>query len=341
MTWLATGAAATGVIGGAIGGLDSSRATQEGYNTTGNGILQGVGTAEGYNDKAQNQLSPWQQQGLDAGSTMQKNVNTAAGGIGTGVNTLSGIATGATPVNISQFYDPSMAFTANQAQQAMQRSAAARGGVINGGAMKDISAQISGLASQNFNNAAGMALNEQGQQISAANSLEGNGINANGQLGTLVNAGASAANNAANLNVNTGQFAGSGQASAGAAYGSGQAAAGAGTGSLISGIAGGISSIFSDATVKKNVRDLSGKDIDDTLDGLQAKSFDYKKVAKDKGAPEGKVMGIMAQDMQKTPAKSLVSEDEDGILKLDGPKTISFLLAAAARMNERLNEAGV
>jgi sulfate adenylyltransferase subunit 1 (EFTu-like GTPase family) len=42
--------------------------------------------------------------------------------------------------------------------EALERSAAARGGVMSGAALKDISQYITGLASQNYNNAAQLAL---------------------------------------------------------------------------------------------------------------------------------------------------------------------------------------
>jgi len=328
-------ASGIGGIGGAVGGLISGLATAKGYDQTAAGINQGIGTAGQYNTEAQSKLDPYAALGVPAANNMSNNVATAAGGIGTGVDALSRIANGSGP-NISAFYDPSMAFTANQATQALQRSASARGGVISGGGMKDIAEYINGLATTNFNNAAGMALNEQGQQINAAGNLLSGGVTANGQLSTLVNAGANAASTGAQLQEQTGQFIGSGQAAAGAANGAATAAQGSAIGSAISGVVGGIASIFSDKNVKENVKD-GDIDVNKALDKISAKSFTYNQEVQDKGAPKGKILGVMAQDMP----KELTTKDEDGVLKLDGPKTISFMLAALASTNKRLNAAGV
>lgn len=102
-------------------------------------------------------------------------------------------------------------------------------------------------------------------------------------------------------------------------------------GGLISGI-GSLISMISDRNAKTNIADAD-KDTEELLDGVKSFAYDYR----DKNHGEGRRLGVMAQDIAKSKAgKDIVRRREDGLLELDGEKTLGALLAAAANLNKRL-----
>jgi hypothetical protein len=229
-----------------------------------------------------------------------------------------------------------MAFTMAQGQQALERSAAARGGVMSGAALKDISQYITGLANQNFNSATQLSLANRQQQIGANTALTQTGLNA--------------ADVGAGLNVATGGQIASGIQNLGAAQAQGTAAAGQAPGSIISGVGGLLSGVgglaqgadalgnlFSDERVKSNVR--PGDDVvKQTLDGLTAHLYEYQPYATERGAPTGTQVGVTAQAIERSPAKNLVERNIDGVRTVNIPRSVGFLLASSAHLNQRINQ---
>lgn len=92
---------------------------------------------------------------------------------------------------------------------------------------------------------------------------------------------------------------------------------------------------FSDEDVKEHKKEMSDEDIMDILDGLVPHSFEYKKGVREMGAPEGKVVGVMAQDIERTPAKGMIVT-EQGVKKVKGDEAISLALAALTSLNSRI-----
>lgn len=89
---------------------------------------------------------------------------------------------------------------------------------------------------------------------------------------------------------------------------------------------------YSDQNLKTDISD-GGSDIDEMLGKLAAKTYRYKDEAKH---GEGKRVGIMAQDLQKSPmGAAVVVQAPDG-LAIDHNKAISALLAATARLHQRM-----
>ena len=106
--------------------------------------------------------------------------------------------------------------------------------------------------------------------------------------------------------------------------GGGAGAGGAGAG------AGGAAAA-SDKNAKENIKDSEGAG-GDLLDHLKGKLYEYK----DNSNGEGVHIGIMAQDLEKTPlGKSMVFE-EGGIKKVDYGKGFGAVLAAMTELNDRL-----
>lgn len=96
-------------------------------------------------------------------------------------------------------------------------------------------------------------------------------------------------------------------------------------------IIGGIGAAFCDAQLKTDVTE-AGVQVDEMLDALRPLEFRYL----DDKHGEGIRTGIMAQDLQKSPAgERLVIETADG-LGIDLARTVPALLAVVARLNERI-----
>jgi hypothetical protein len=100
---------------------------------------------------------------------------------------------------------------------------------------------------------------------------------------------------------------------------------------------------MSDRGLKKNVRSAKDKDllssveIDGFLGTLSPKQYNYK----DKNHGEGKQVGIMAQDLEKTQlGKQMVENTPEG-KQVNFGKGLGLVMASQARLNERLNKVGV
>lgn len=115
------------------------------------------------------------------------------------------------------------------------------------------------------------------------------------------------------------------------------------TGSLIGGAATVGASYLSDKTKKKNVKSAK-KEIDSFLDALSAREYEYKEPGDivDKhlnvSAPEGRQVGIMAQDLEKSKAgKQMVDETPYG--KVVNPvKGFGAVLAAQSEIHKRVKK---
>lgn len=252
---------------------------------------------------------------------------------------IAGIKAQQGPLNVGQFLDPSMAFQQAEGQKAVQTSAAARGGLLSGATLKDLTQYSQGLASQNYNNAAQLAMNNRAQQTGLAGTLAGFGSDAANMQQTMFNTGVNAIGKQASL------ISGQGENAANLAMTSGNVAA-AGTsaqkdvlGTALNTGLGMASAYFSDEDLKTMKSSVSDDEIDQFLSELSPESYDYVEDAVEKGAPRGRQMGIMAQDAEKSSVgKNLVEQDEDGDKMLSVPKTVSALLATSASLNKRIKK---
>lgn len=78
--------------------------------------------------------------------------------------------------------DPGYQFRLDQGQQALERSAAARGGLLSGGALKDTTAYAQGAASQEYGNAYNRFNNDQANVWNRLSGLAGVGQQANNTI---------------------------------------------------------------------------------------------------------------------------------------------------------------
>lgn len=102
-------------------------------------------------------------------------------------------------------------------------------------------------------------------------------------------------------------------------------------------IGSGLGAYFSDEKVKDNKQEMSDDDIEGIFNQLVPTSYTYKKQTQALGAPSGNVVGVMAQDLEKSPqGATLVIDTPDG-KKVDPQKALQLALAAIASMNGRVN----
>jgi hypothetical protein len=102
-----------------------------------------------------------------------------------------------TPFGMSQFQaDPGYGFRLSEGQKALERSAAARGGLISGGALKAATRYGQDMGSQEYTNAFNRYQTERQARLGPLQSLAGVGQTSVNQLGSL---GAANAANVGNL----------------------------------------------------------------------------------------------------------------------------------------------
>ncbi|MDR2214620.1 MAG: hypothetical protein LBE59_02125 [Nevskiaceae bacterium] len=168
-------------------------------------------------DQALNRL--WQLFGYGGSSTPQVSAGGATSGspfpgasrvvmpdgtirdIGGGMQVTGSGSTSSGPDASPFFTSPGYAFNLAQGQQAIERSAAARGGLASGNTLAATSQFAQGLASQEYNNYVNQLMAQAGLGQTATN--------------TAVNAGANAAGNMANINMAAGNARASGIMTAG------------------------------------------------------------------------------------------------------------------------------
>ena len=238
-------------------------------------------------------------------------------------------------LNVNQFLDPSMAFQLKEGQNAIQGSLAARGLVNSGAALKELTRFGTGLAQQNYNNAANLALQNRSQQVNIGNTLAGMGSDAMNQdinkynnaylntLGKQASIISGQGENAANLAMSSANV--------------GAASTAAQKDLLGTGINSAIGAYFSDSHLKEAVADLTDEDIDAFLNNIASKEYEYTDEGETKGAPKGRHMGIMAQDAEKSKiGRRMVKENDSGDKMIDIPESVSSLLAATANLGKRI-----
>ena len=103
---------------------------------------------------------------------------------------------------------------------------------------------------------------------------------------------------------------------------------------IIDSIGGSLGGLFSDKTLKKDIKTPESKDIKEMLDNLNAFSYKYK----DKNHGNGKQLGVMAQDLKKSDMGSEMVKGEQGNMQIDKNKAISTLLAAVSDMHDRMKK---
>jgi len=176
MAWAAVAGAAVGVVGGSLASRSAAGAQTDAAN-------QANQTQLAMYEQQRADAEPWRQAGMTA--LGQLGTGTAAGGE---FNRNFGMA---------DFQaDPGYQFRQQQGQQALERSAAARGGLLNGGTLKALTRYGQDTASAEYGNAYNRFNNDQSTRFNRLSSLAGIGQTASrdvAQMG-MSTAGAVAGN---------------------------------------------------------------------------------------------------------------------------------------------------
>jgi hypothetical protein len=104
--------------------------------------------------------------------------------------------------------------------------------------------------------------------------------------------------------------------------------------STAGGVIGGIGALFSDVRAKTAIDDGSGS-VQRFLGALQPASYRYRDPAQHGG---GRHVGIMAQDLERTPEGASMVSDTPGGKQIDGGKLTGAIAAATADLNRRIEE---
>lgn len=135
----------------------------------------------------------------------------------TALNKLVPLATEYTPFSYNEFTkDPGYAFRMSEGMKGLERSAAARGGLLSGGTLKGIQRYGQDLASQEYQNAFTRYGIERDRRLNPLQSLAGVGQTTSRELGS---AGTQFANTMGNLGMNQANVAGNAQLSRASTYG--------------------------------------------------------------------------------------------------------------------------
>lgn len=209
--------------------------------------------------------------------------------------------------------DPGYDFRMKEATKAIERSAAAKGGLNSGATMKALNRFTQDYASNEYDKARQRFIDDRNQNFNKFASLAGlgqvgtgQGVQATGQYGQQMSENALNMGNAiANQQMQQQQ--------------NKQSAAAAGVGLLAA---------FSDKRLKKNISDVSESDLKELSESITPKRFEYK----DPAHGEGEIVGVMAQDLEKSKlGREIVEEDEQGRKYVDGRKLSSLFLASLAK----------
>lgn len=192
-------AALIGAGGAIVGGLISSDAASSAAGTQ---VAAANRAADLQRQTAQEQLA-LQQRIYEEGVARQQPWLTA------GTNALAKLQTASdyTPFGMSQFQaDPGYAFRLAEGQKALERSAAARGGLMSGATGKALTRYGQEMGSQEYTNAFNRYQTERAARLQPLQSLAGVGQTANQALGQAgQNYASSAANIAGNMASNVGE----------------------------------------------------------------------------------------------------------------------------------------
>lgn len=217
---------AAAVAIGTVASVGSGLIASSGAKKAANAQVQASKDAQVANERMLERQIGLQEPFRQAGLTAQDQIMQLLG-IG-GDKTAEGYGSLAKPFGTEQFQqDPGYAFRQAEGMKALERSAAARGGLLSGGTLKGIQRFGQDLASQEYGNAFNRYQVERSARLNPLQSLMGSGQSAtNVQTGNI---GQSSQNEQANL-MNAGQarasgYVGSANALGGALNSIGQAAA--------------------------------------------------------------------------------------------------------------------
>lgn len=239
--------------------------------------------------------------------------------INAGTNALSQLTTGMKgdlnrSFTMSDFTkDPGYDFRMSEGLKAIDRSAAARGGLNSGATLKALNRFGQDFASNEYANVYNRFNNDRDSRFNKLSSLAGLGQVANNQIGQATQ--------------NYGNAVSSNQIGLGNAIASGEIGTANRNNQLLSqGMGIGAAALFSDERLKTDIKPVSREDLQELKDSVRAYSYKYK----DQSHGVGEFVGIMAQELEKTKLGKGLVEMVDGKRVINIQKTVSLMLASLA-----------
>ena len=185
--------------GALLGASMTSRATQSAADTSAAASREATNAQQQMFERQVALQEPWRKAGEQA------------------LNQLVPLATQYTPFGTAQFQqDPGYAFRLAEGQKALDRQAAARGGLISGGALKAAQRYGQEMGSQEYQNAFNRYQTEREARLNPLQSLAGVGQTS---AQTLGQAGQQYASNIGNIGMQQADVAGQAALARGSAYG--------------------------------------------------------------------------------------------------------------------------
>jgi hypothetical protein len=217
MSWVATAVIGGAVVGGAasyLGGREQADAARDAAGASAESARYQTDVQKQIYDQTRADQTPWREAGQNA--LTQLTAGTAADGDLMRSFTMADYEA-----------DPGYAFRQAEGMKAIERSAAARGGALSGGALRGIERFGQGLASEEYGNAFNRYQMQQGNRFNRLAGLAGVGQTANAATGQ-------AGSNYANAITGISQANATNQGNAILAAGNARASGYAGVGNAIS-----------------------------------------------------------------------------------------------------------
>lgn len=210
--------------------------------------------------------------------------------------------------------DPGYQFRMQEGQKALERSAAAKGGLNSGATLKALSRYSQGVASDEYQNAYNRFNNDRTTRFNRLSSIAGAGQTANTQLSQ---AGTSMANQISSNTTNMGNAQAAGQ----------MAMANQQNNMIGQGLTLGAMYMMSDERLKTDIKPVDKKELAELRKTLKPYMFRYL----DERHGKGNFVGVMAQDLEKSRlGRTLVVTNKQGYKQIDLLKLQMLLLATLA-----------
>lgn len=208
--------------------------------------------------------------------------------------------------------DPGYQFRMDEGTKALERSAAAKGGLMGGATLKGLTRFSQDTASNEYQNAYNRFNQDRDRRF--------------GRLSDLSHQGQAAAGQTANNSMAYGQNMANTYTGMGNAIASAKIAQGNSNANLINqGTTAALT--FSDERLKEEIEPISKDELAELKANLKAYRFKYKNQEHGKGEH----IGVMAQDLEKSKlGRTLVSENSEGFKQLNINKVMMLFLATMA-----------
>lgn len=213
--------------------------------------------------------------------------------------------------------DPGYQFRMDEGQKALERSAAAKGGLMSGGTLKALDRYSQGVASDEYSNAYNRFNADRDRRFNRLSSLAGTGQ-------TATNFTDSAGEGMAN--AVSGNQIGMGNATAAKWIAQGNAVEKMDeqNKNMMTSMAG---IAMCDERLKTDIEPVSKTDLSEMKSHLKAYKFKYT----DEAYGKGEYVGVMTQDLAKSKlGRTLIQEDKNGFMQVDLKRVLMLFLATMA-----------